>query len=140
MQKRIDEEPEQEQDQIQEQTLDTGKTGYEREKEEQEKRSDYLKFPEGDTIVIPQKELYDIPVTETDFKDGKPPRQVKELPVMLEDGTVKPLSLPLGGKKSMFGKFLNIGLAQGNLVGRKIRVTRQGTSKEDTTYTIIEVK
>ena len=128
-----------ENEKLPETTLETGKTGYEKEKEEAIARQKYVVFPEGDTIVIPQAELFDLPIVLAEFDNGQKKEQ-KELPVLLEDGTIKPWGISLGGKKSNYGRLLNIGLTKGNLKGRKIRVTRQGLTKDETTYTIVEVK
>jgi len=128
-----------ENEKLPETTLETGKTGYDKLQEEMDKRSSYLKFVEGDTIVIPQAELYELELKKIDFGDGKP-KETYEFPVKLEDGTIKNWSLSPGGKKGAFGKLLAIGKAKGSLKGRKIRVTRQGLTKDDTVYTIIEVK
>lgn len=96
--------------------------------EQENLNTSFEKIPEGDTYI--KKDTLDIETTEKDFGNGKKTRynlkfsDKKEEPKEYEVG----ISIVRGIEKQM------------PKPGEYIRITRTGTTKEDTHYTVTSVK
>ncbi len=97
-------------------------------KKHEEEESTFEKIPEGDTYI--NKETLNIESAEKDFGDGKKKRY--KLIFQNKKGEKKEFEVGIKvytGVKNEFTK-----------EGNYIRITRSGTTKEDTTYTVTSIE
>lgn len=105
---------------------------YAADKKRVEDGGQWLKFKEGETIVSILGEMSE----EYDRVFESDKSRVRDLEVEV-NGIRKTWSLKVGGERSTYFKVLEIAEKYKRLAGAKLRVTRNGTKKDNTVYTIV---
>ena len=101
-----------------------------------EENSKFWKVPEGETVVVPLAEIGEEYDTEMNGKKVK----CRDLLIEIKPKNIQKVwSLKVGGAKSNFRRVVDIARKHKTLIGVSLRVTRQGTEMNDTTYTIIDI-